>query len=432
MPKAITVVTRLPKLEQKKRVAAYARVSSGKDAMLHSLSAQVSFYSDMIQRHDNWLYVGVYADEAKTGTKESRPDFQRLIADCRAGKIDMVITKSISRFARNTVTLLQTVRDFKAWGVDIYFEEQNIHTLSSDGELMITILASYAQEESRSASENQKWRIRRNFEEGVPGKAYMLGYRQRGTKYEVVPEEAAIVRRIFNDYLSGMGYAAIASSLNDDSIPSFFDKKWCQTAVLSVLNNYAYTGNLILQQTFRENHLTKRKIKNAGQFPQFHVEDSHEAIIDHETFLAVQKERQRRASRFGSRKQKGTYPLTSMMTCANCGKKYRRKIVTQGPVWICSTYNTKGKGACASKQIPEDILLTVTARVLGTDTVTAELVQEQLSGITVADGNELNFHFRDGRTISHRWQDRSRSESWTPEMKEAARQKALEWRKQNA
>ena len=138
---------------------------------------------------------------------------------------------------------------------------------------MITILASYAQEESRSASENQKWRIRRNFEEGIPGKAYMLGYRQRGTKYEVVPEEAAIVRRIFNDYLSGMGYAAIASSLNDDSIPSFFDKMWCQTAVLSVLNNYAYTGNLILQQTFRENHLTKRKMKNVGQFPQFHVEE---------------------------------------------------------------------------------------------------------------------------------------------------------------
>ena len=155
MPRAITIVPKPPKLEQKKRVAAYARVSSGKDAMLHSLSAQVSYYSDLIQNHDDWLYVGVYADEAKTGTKESRADFQRLIADCRAGKIDMVITKSISRFARNTVTLLQTVRDFKAWEVDIFFEEQNIHTMSGDGELMMTILASYAQEESRSASENQ-------------------------------------------------------------------------------------------------------------------------------------------------------------------------------------------------------------------------------------------------------------------------------------
>ena len=136
MPRAITIIPKPPKLEQKKRVAAYARVSSGKDAMLHSLSAQVSYYSDLIQNHDDWLYVGVYADEAKTGTKESRADFQRLIADCRAGKIDMVITKSISRFARNTVTLLQTVRDFKAWEVDIFFEEQNIHTMSGDGELM--------------------------------------------------------------------------------------------------------------------------------------------------------------------------------------------------------------------------------------------------------------------------------------------------------
>ena len=138
----ITIVSKPPKLEKKKRVAAYARVSSGKDAMLHSLSAQVSYYNDLIQNHGDWLYTGVYSDEAKTGTKDSRAGFQNLVADCRAGKIDMVITKSISRFARNTVTLLQTVREFKALGVDIYFEEQNIHTMSGDGELMMTILAS--------------------------------------------------------------------------------------------------------------------------------------------------------------------------------------------------------------------------------------------------------------------------------------------------
>ena len=142
MPRTITIVQKPPRLVRKKRVAAYARVSSGKDAMLHSLSAQISYYSELIQSHGDWLYVGVYADEAKTGTKESREDFQRLLADCRAGKIDMVITKSISRFARNTVTLLQTARELKALEVDIYFEEQNIHTLSSDGELMMTILAS--------------------------------------------------------------------------------------------------------------------------------------------------------------------------------------------------------------------------------------------------------------------------------------------------
>ena len=161
------------------RVAAYARVSTGKDSMLHSLSAQVSYYSDMIQKHPGWLYCGVYADEALTGTKESRKNFQRLLADCRAGKIDLVITKSISRFARNTVTLLATIRELKDLGVDVFFEEQNIHTISTDGELMITILASYAQEESRSASENQKWRIKKCFEAGIPYDPTLLGYRIR-------------------------------------------------------------------------------------------------------------------------------------------------------------------------------------------------------------------------------------------------------------
>ena len=147
-------------------VAAYARVSMDKDSMLQSLSAQVSYYSDRIQKNLGWRYAGVYADKALTGTKAERPEFQRLLADCRAGKIDMVITKSISRFARNTVTLLETVRELKALGVDVYFEEQNIHSMSGDGELMLTILASYAQEESRSVSENCKWRIRKNYERG--------------------------------------------------------------------------------------------------------------------------------------------------------------------------------------------------------------------------------------------------------------------------
>lgn len=164
MQKRITILT-FPKIPTaKKRVAAYARVSSGKDAMLHSLSAQVSYYSSLIQAHNDWEYVGVYADEAITGTKQMRKNFQRLLDDCRDGKIDLIITKSISRFARNTVTLLETVRKLKLLGIDVYFEEQSIHAISADGELMLTILASYAQEESRSASKNQKWRIKKNFE----------------------------------------------------------------------------------------------------------------------------------------------------------------------------------------------------------------------------------------------------------------------------
>ena len=163
----------------RKRVAAYARVSSGKDGMLHSLAAQVSYFSALIQSNAEWEYCGVYSDEAITGTKETREGFQKLLTDCRDGKIDMVITKSISRFARNTVTLLEVVRELRKLNVDVFFEEQNIHSLSSDGELMLTLLASFAQEESLSVSENMKWRIRKNFEEGMPWNATMLGYRMK-------------------------------------------------------------------------------------------------------------------------------------------------------------------------------------------------------------------------------------------------------------
>ena len=182
------------------RVAAYARVSSGKDAMLHSLSAQISYYSERIQSHQGWVYCGVYADEVFTGTKENRKNFQRLLTDCRNGKIDLIITKSISRFARNTITLLKTVRELKSLGVDVFFEEQNIHSISSDGELMLTILASYAQEESLSASENQKWRVKRNFEQGKPWSVILYGYRYKNGSFVIEPTEAKIVKKIFSEY----------------------------------------------------------------------------------------------------------------------------------------------------------------------------------------------------------------------------------------
>ena len=279
---------------KKKRVAAYCRVSSGKDAMLHSLSAQVSYYSDYIQKH-GWEYAGVYADEAITGTKDSRENFQRLLEECRKGTIQMVITKAISRFARNTVTLLETVRELKALGVDVYFEEQNIHTMSADGELMLTILASYAQEESLSVSENMKWRIRRNFEEGKPWSGLILGYRFENGQFVVVPEEAEIVKRIFREYLEGLGATAIMKGLNEDGIRTRVGKAWRTEGVLKILRNYNYTGNLILQKTYRENHLTKRKMKNNGERPQYHAVETHEAIIDLATFEAVQEELARRA-----------------------------------------------------------------------------------------------------------------------------------------
>ena len=168
MPRTVEQIQFAPRMPKPLRVAAYARVSSGKDAMLHSLAAQVDHYSTYIRHHHGWEYVGVYADEAKTGTRDSRENFQRMLTDCRARKIDHIITKSISRFSRNTVTLLETVRELKELSISVYFEEQSIDTATADGELMLSILASYAQEESLSASENQKWRVKRNFEEGIP------------------------------------------------------------------------------------------------------------------------------------------------------------------------------------------------------------------------------------------------------------------------
>ena len=422
----------IPVQPKAKRVAAYARVSSGKDAMLHSLSAQVSHYSKMIQGQNGWLYCGVYADEALTGTKENRQGFQDLLAECRAGNIDMIITKSISRFARNTVTLLSTVRELKLLGVDVFFEEQNLHTMSADGELLMTILASYAQEESRSVSENQKWRVRKNFESGIPWKAYMLGYRMKDGRYEIVPEEADLVRRIYAEYLDGKGYEAIARGLNEDGIPSFFGATWHISEIGGILKNINYTGDLILQKTFRENHMNKRKVMNTGQLPQYYVEEAHEPIIDKAIFQAVQEERVRRARRFITKPiEKIQYPFTSIMVCECCGKKYKRKVTATGPVWICSTYDAKGKAQCGSKQIPETTLMETAASVLGTDAITDVLVHRLVDGVRVCNGNRLVFTMKDGREIEKKWQDRSRSQSWTPEMKEAARQKALERRKKN-
>ncbi len=417
------------KIPQRKRVAAYARVSSGKDAMLHSLSAQVSYYSDLIQNHSSWQYVGVYADEALTGTRNNRENFQRLLADCRAGMIDMVITKSISRFARNTITLLETVRELKTMGVDVYFEEQSIHSLSADGELMLTILASYAQEESLSVSENQKWRVRHNFENGMPWNGTVLGYRYDHGTFEIEPAEAEIVRFIFESYSKGIGTTRIAKQLNEKNIPTRYGNQWHDTSVMGVLRNYAYTGNLLLQTTYSESHLSKRMVPNNGELPQYHITNSHEPIIALEQFNAVQELISQRAEKHcpGGQK-KNAYPFTGKMQCSICGKNYRRKTVRGKAVWICPTFNTKGRAFCASKQIPEDTLHCAAAEVMGLAEFDADTFLSKITVIRVEKDNTLVFCYTDGTKTVIQWQDRSRRQSWTPEMKEAARKKELERR----
>ena len=410
----------MPKQPKLKRVAAYARVSNGKDAMLHSLSAQVSYYSELIQNHRGWLYCGVYADEALTGTKDSRQNFQKMLAECRAGNLDLVITKSISRFARNTVTLLETVRELKDLGVDVYFEEQNIHSLSSDGELMLSILASYAQEESYSASENKKWQIRRDFEQGKIGGIVMLGYRRTSDgSLEIIPEEAEIVRMIFADYLSGMGKLAIANQLNEQGILTKNGNQWSPESVLRILRNEKYAGTMILQKFYSENHITKRKMTNEGQLQKYVVDESHAAIVEKYIFDAVQKRLQKQKEQFSVIKPTtSVYPFTGKIQCQCCGKNYRRKTTATGVVWICATYNTKGKKYCpTAKQIPENMLISICCEVLGVSEFDADIFENQIEKILVPKPNELTFVFTNGHQISAQWKDRSRSESWTDEMR---------------
>ena len=390
--------------------------------MLHSLSAQVSYYNKLIQSNPEWLFCGVYADEALTGTKDNRENFQRLLSECRAGRIDLIITKSISRFARNTVTLLETVRELKELGVDVYFEEQNIHSISPDGEFMLTLLGSYAQEESYSASENQKWRIHKDFKQGRLGSITMLGYeRSNDGTLIIVPEEAEIVRMIFNDFLGGMGKNAIANKLLAMGVPTKGGGIWTAWSIRRILRNEKYCGDILFQKSFRENHITKRKIENKGQLPQYYAEETHEPIINKETFLAVQellKENQRFTP---ASPTTNTYPLTGMIHCDCCGKYYRRKVQKYRVTWICWTYDARGKKFCPeSKQIPEDILYDKVCEVLQLDEFDNEVFQSEIENILVLKPNVLTFLFKDGHEQTVRWLDHSRTEAWTPEMRKKA------------
>lgn len=435
MERTISMVTpTVPKLPTKLRVAAYARVSSGKDAMLQSLSAQVSYYSDLIQRHTDWEYAGVFADEAMTGTKDTRAEFQRLLTECKAGRIDMILTKSISRFARNTVTLLESVRELKKHNVDVFFERENIHSMSGDGELMLTILASFAQEESLSVSENCKWRIRNKFKDGIPNTFSILGYNFKKGNLTINKEEAKIVKMIFTDYLSGMGRLAIVKRLNEMGIKPKSGGSWGSTKIKEILKNEKYCGDLLLQKVFVADHLTKINKTNNGELPQYFVKDNHEPIIDRDIFDKVQIETGIRAGKYKSQQTTvATYPFTGKIVCSICGKNYRRKLNNAGTkyqkaVWICSTFNTLGKRYCDSKQIPEDILISVTTEVLGLAEFDESTFSQEIKDIQVQRTNLLAFVFNNGDTVKKHWKYKSRSESWSNKSKELARQKSIEWR----
>lgn len=409
-------------LPKRKRVAAYARVSTGKEAMLHSLSAQISYYSSYIQKRSEWEYVGAYADEAMTGTKDDRPEFQRLLADCRAGMIDLIITKSISRFARNTVTLLTVVRELKEMGISVFFEKEGLYSDSGQGEMILTLLASVAQEESRAVSENCKWRIRRRFQNGeLVSLRDMYGYNITKKGIEINPEQAAVVRWVFNEYLKGRGCFTIAKILRETGIPTYRGYEWTVTGVMKMLHNEKYVGNALLQKKYVSDHLTKRLVMNKGQLPMYYAEGTHPAIIDIDTFDSVQ--RLLEENRIKNSIDKNTpprYPFSGKIVCGNCGHRFQRKVTRSMVAWNCETYLRKGKAHCPAKQIPEDTLMAIAAEVLKLPAFDEHEFQSNIKEIRVTDHNTVAFLFYDGLEVLKGWQDKSRRDSWNTDARKRA------------
>jgi DNA invertase Pin-like site-specific DNA recombinase len=360
IPATISRFTAAPIAEaRKRRVAGYARVSTDNEEQLTSYEAQVDYYTNYINSRDDWEFAGMYTDEGISATNTKKRDgFNRMVADALAGKIDLIVTKSVSRFARNTVDSLTTVRQLKDKGIEIYFEKENIWTLDSKGELLITIMSSLAQEESRSISENVTWGQRKRFSDGkvcVPYKRF-LGYDkgENGT-LKVNEKEAALVRRIYQMFLDGYSPHFIAAQLTSEGIPSPGGKpKWCQTTIKAMLRNEKYKGDALLQKSYTVDFLTKRTKINEGEIPQYYVEHAHEAIIDPAVHDMVQKELARRLP--GRNRHSGVNMFSSKIKCGQCGSWYGSKVWHSNDkyrrvIWQC---NSKFKGKCTTPHLDEE------------------------------------------------------------------------------
>ena len=365
IPATLARFTAVPIAEnRKRRTAAYARVSTDTEEQLSSYEAQVRFYTDYIQSRSDWEFAGVYTDEGITGTStEHREGFKRMMKDALSGKIDLIVTKSVSRFARNTVDSLTAVRDLKAKGVEIYFEKENIWTLDSKGELLITIMSSLAQEEARSISENVTWGIRKRFADGKVSMPYssFLGYEKGPDGTPVINEkEAGIVRMIYSLFLQGNAISLIASYLTKNGIPTPRKKtKWTTTTVESILTNEKYKGDAILQKTYISDFLTKKAKPNNGEIPKYYVENSHPAIISAETFALVQDEmRKRREDRT---RTTSVSVFSGRVYCGKCGSVYGRKVWHstdryRREIWRCDCKYEKKGHVCDSPHFTEEQL----------------------------------------------------------------------------
>lgn len=347
----------------KRRVAAYARVSTDSDDQENSFDAQKSFYERYIKENPLWDFVGIYADEGISGTStKGRKEFQRMIDDAKAGKIDLIVAKSMSRFARNTLDTLTYIRELKAKGVECYFQKENIYTFDSKGELLITIMSSLAQEESRSISENVKWGIRKSFADGkvyLPHKGF-LGYKYDENKNIIIDKDTEwVVRLIYKEFLSGSTFRQICHILEDKGVKTPMGKnKWGDTTVRGILRNEKYCGSAILQKTFVEDFLTHNTKVNNGEVPKYYVKDSHPAIIPKEEWDMVQIELQRREKLRYSYSSKNCF--SSKLVCADCGHLYGSKVwhstdKYRKVIWQCNyKFNKKNKTQCQTPTLNEE------------------------------------------------------------------------------
>lgn len=355
-----------------KRVAAYCRVSTDREEQEHSFETQKAMYTEMIMMKPTWQMAGIYADEGITGTvAKKRPGFMKMIEECRKGKIDMIVTKSVSRFSRNNLDCLMYVRELKQLGIPIIFEKEGINTIQVSSELLLTLFGALSQAESESISMNVKLGIRQSLKNGNVRFSYktFLGYRKGADgQPEIVPEQADIVRRIYNDFLAGATYLEIAKRLTEENVPTMGGgNRWFSERIKSILKNEKYKGDALLQKTYITDPISKRVKKNNGELPMYYVENSHPAIVERRIFDRVQEEIARRA---GKKKVKqtgtktelgrysGKYALTELLYCGECGTPYRRCTWSRDGkkkiVWRCVSRLDYGKKYCKNSPSVEE------------------------------------------------------------------------------
>ena len=402
----------LSAVARKKRVAAYARVSTEQDEQQSSYEAQVDFYIRHIKSNPDWEFVEVFADRGITGTNtKNRENFNRMIDLALSGGIDIILTKSISRFARNTVDTLQTVRELKAVGVEVRFEKENLHTFDPKCEMMLTIMSSLAQEESRSISENVRWGKQKSMRDGKVSLAYsrFLGYKKGADgRPEIVEEEAAIIRKIYDLFLSGKTINEIAAILTNMGVLTPAGRtKWSVSTVRSILSNEKYKGEALLQKTFTVDYLTKEVRKNNGEVPSVRVRNSHEPIIEPEVFDRVQSMLATSAKRRAKVRTK--LPFAGKLICGDCGSFYGHKVWRlrstgeRYNVWYCN-HKYDGDRACESPRLRDEEVKAAFEKMLQkcsdpNPVYTDEKWNELVESVKVCRGGHLIFTLTEGRVV---------------------------------